>query len=1821
MNRFRSRLLAAALAAIIIITSAVSGSVVHAQPSEAGMSTEGISVTAEVGNEMEGPEADRAEADQQTEGPMIGGEETEEDGSGEGAAQAAPSEPGEEADAPSEPGEEAAAPSEPEGEAAAPSELEEEVAAPSESEEEAAAPSESEEDEDGSGQIHGVITDAVDRPEMADPEQKVEDIPSVPDGISPAALLAAADEPDWTKGGAGTKTDVSDKVQFTQDSVHWYTYSNRDYGTYNTASYTVKLNGEEVGFSVCMDPRRSGDRVTKSDRTYEITAPMLVKAVYYGAYGPGKSTIRSITGTDDTGANNIVTHVAVAEIYARLGYAQKSKEGDGFIDTSDKLREHVRKYVKAIEDLPVPDRYYLYIVAVDDGSKQDFGFGSTELITHEASFKIVKVPNEDDKAMLAKITGNSNYSMAGARYGIYRESDTAENLRKKTPYKSLTAGSDGETDFCIVPPGTYYAVEIQAPRKGGYIMSNSVLTITLSSGEQKKIEAPENYKFVYLRIVKEPRDTAPGQPVPSLAGAVFEIYSDSKRQPASLVGTVTTGEDGMTEQLKKDTKGNYLLAQTYYVKEVTPPEGYNAVGNFSIDTTPALEADARYTLIDRTVKEPLRRAGITIYKKSQDPDVTDDNNCYGSMKGAEFGIYSDEACSQLVETVVTDEDGIAITSVSLPVADYWIKEIKAPEGFYINDEVRHISKQEMTESADRELVVTDDYKRDPAQITIEKRAAGGVKGNSLENAEFTFSYYDGYFKSESELPEQPVRSWTIKTKETGGKYAARLYDCMENGTFVSGDEFYLDGKGKPAFPLGTVTIRETRAPEGYKNDPDFGGGSKMLIGNVILNSAGDAKFTVVQGMDPAENTITVLETPETPQIRTSAVDADSRSRMMYAGDGVFRIIDTVTYKNLNKNTDYTMYGTLMDKADEKPFRDENGKEIRASAKFNTGDAMSGSVDVVFEFSHREDLIKGHVLVVKEELRADETNTDYEMIPGAVHWDPEDKEQTIFIPKIGTTLTGKENREHIVPAGTDVELVDSVTYESLIPGENYTVTGTLMDKADGRPIRYNGENVTSTASFKAEKSEGTVEITFRFHTAGFEGKSLVAFEKLTYGERTVAAHEDLSDGGQTVTIPGIETDAYDDETGKKNTLAARDRIIVDKVSYTGLIPGRIYELEGEVKIKPSDSSVSFDDAETVPSEIVAAEGRGSVSYDAEKVTFVPEGNENEPVSGILYVSFKADTSDLAGKEVVVGERLIQNGAVIAVHRDISDTRQSDRIPDGQTVSVDTSTGIKNTLAADNRVFRDTFRYEKLIPGETYRFTGKVMADAGTDAEGKICLEEIPSFMTDENGVPVENGYTEFVPEEESGTIDLFFSIDASDLADRDVTVFEKVTLNGGPVIVHEELNGTQTIYIPEGRTSVIDSETREQVSMPDEEVSIIDTMLYRNLIPGTEYTVKGRVMRKRTGEEIASKLKEASFAEGASGSVSLEDDVVTFTPEQEDGALELSFVFEASELAGEDVVVFERVYHNGAEVIVHENIDDEPQTIHFPDGGTKAADSETGSHTANADGDVTITDEVVYRNLVPGKMYVVKGTLMNKMTGRPVVSGGSSVTAQKQFVPEAPDGSVELEFTFDGKALAGNSVVAFETVTLNGREVFVHADLEDADQTVNFPEVRTTATDSKDGDHEISYKGTVTIADKVEYRNLTPGEKYRVAGVLMSRSTGEAAKAGDSGITGEAFLTPEKKDGTVRVSFTFDSSKLKEGDYVVFETLYAIDEQTGEENIAGSHRDLADAAQTISRPAPPKPPGSPGTGDHDDPLLWMAVFMTAAALAAGAVCFGKRRFTK
>ena len=200
--------------------------------------------------------------------------------------------------------------------------------------------------------------------------------------------------------------------------------------------------------------------------------------------------------------------------------------------------------------------------------------------------------------------------------------------------------------------------------------------------------------------------------------------------------------------------------------------------------------------------------------------------------------------------------------------------------------------------------------------------------------------------------------------------------------------------------------------------------------------------------------------------------------------------------------------------------------------------------------------------------------------------------------------------------------------------------------------------------------------------------------------------------------------------------------------------------------------------------------------------------------------------------------------------------------------------------------------------------------------------------------------------------------------------------------------------------------------------------------------------------------------------------------------------------------------------------------------------------------VTLTDTVSYQGLEAGKTYTVKGVLMDKKTGKEFLVNGSKVTAEKEFTPESANGTVDVTFTFDGTGITTTAdVVVFESLYQDNVELLVHADIDDAGQTVHIVDLHTTATSADTGDHKDITKDIITIKDVVAYENLAPGKEYTVKGILMNKETNEPLLSDGKEVKAEKTFTPQAKDGEVELEFTFNAIALNGVTTVVFEDLY------------------------------------------------------------------------
>ena len=242
--------------------------------------------------------------------------------------------------------------------------------------------------------------------------------------------------------------------------------------------------------------------------------------------------------------------------------------------------------------------------------------------------------------------------------------------------------------------------------------------------------------------------------------------------------------------------------------------------------------------------------------------------------------------------------------------------------------------------------------------------------------------------------------------------------------------------------------------------------------------------------------------------------------------------------------------------------------------------------------------------------------------------------------------------------------------------------------------------------------------------------------------------------------------------------------------------------------------------------------------------------------------------------------------------------------------------------------------------------------------------------------------------------------------------------------------------------------------------------------------------------------------------------------------------------------------------------------------TEETDKADGDHVAQASAETTLVDTIWYENLKnDGTEYTVTGTLMVKSTGEALLDAdGNAITATKTFQPRQKAGEVELEFTFNSSLLAGEDIVAFESLFSEGVEVAAHADIADEGQTVHFLDIHTTAADKSDGDKLVT-GAEITVVDEVAYEGLVPGTEYELQAALIDSETGEPVVVKDGlaekQVTGTATFTPDKADGAQLVELSFDGTDLGGKSLVVYEKLFAADVQLA------SHEDLTDEGQTVT----------------------------------------------
>lgn len=1449
--------------------------------------------------------------------------------------------------------------------------------------------------------------------------------------------------------------------------------------------------------------------------------------------------------------------------------------------------------------------YYVQLNKTTSSGNQIYIWNPTSIEFEKAKGFTLKKTANVTAAEWNCIKDNPMYTLKGAVYEIHQGSDSGPVV------ETLTTNANGEATSTKKYPvdAVLYAKEKTAP--SGYLKDETAYKLVINADESQnvfKVSDKPSFDPSRVKLTKE------GASNVKIKGAVFKVeyHASTWADSNQLLRTwyFESDANGIVEFNTAHLASGYTsdaLYDPYGTGRMQFPIGCVVVREIKAATGYVLPTgnDARVFMFitQGGAKTPVAGDPAKYYWGDGHADPLPNGTAYGiyTLTNADDGtggsMVAENQSAASIGTTAKFADGSKKTE---PIGNITIVDTVTYQNFVKNQKyvmVGKLMKKDGTEfkvnnktvTAQKEFTATAE--NGSVDMTLTFKAYAGMPTdlvvyeycyiNSVSDGNLVTSHEDKNDDGQTVHFTSPSLETLAYETKTTSRYVdvassmtivdrVTYTDLIPGHTYVVvGTLMLRDGNNESQLLVNgqPVTVEKTFTPT-KANDKlwvqvsldttGLKGKTVVFYERCYLNSVSEANL-LAQHTDITDENQSIKFS--NPTVETSATNHDTNGREFSPLETV-TLDDVVTYKGVIPENEYHVSGILMDKATGEPVK-VNGKTITGTADF-TAAAANGTVTVTYTFN--ASLVRGKTLVVFETLcAADETTILAE------HKNLNDAKQTVTVvdPSVSTLAYNKDvigKVKEIDPAGI-VTVRDEVSCNNLIVNTTYKLSGVLMDKNTGEEVKVNGKAVVSEYTFKASAKNSVETIDFTFDATGLNGHDLVVFETLTQQGQEMASHKDINSEAQTVHVnnPAIGTQAVfaDDDSKIYDSLSKVE--IKDTVNYEGLVAGSTYVMVGTIMVRTEGEDGNVTSA--------------PLTQNGNPVTVHKEFNPTA-ANGTVDLVFEIDASNLKGKTLVVFEELYTKADyeagndAITEHKDINDEGQTVKIGEIKIGTTATSAiGGKTISPAPDQTIIDRVSYTGLTVGKTYKVSGVLMRR----------LENGDAEVLKVNGKTITATKT-FVAETADGFVDLSFTLDATGMEEYIIVVYEKMYRikddTEYPVADHEDINDdAQAVSTPrpEIHTTAKNKEDGSKLFDPLEEVTLTDTVAYKNLVPGTKYVLKGKLVGKKNDDNgDAVEFEISSNGEPITAST-------TFTAEAADGEIDIDFTFCGLDMKGYEVVVYECLYIEGNEtaLVKHEDINDENQTVQFTDIIIETeANSEDDMPVVDPLDEVTIIDTVFYKGLIPGKEYTINGVLMVKSTGMPLIDNGKAVTSSVTFVPEESDGSIDIPFTFNASALRGDAVVVFEALYRENIELATHSDIEDDDQTIKVPNpsVGTTASNLDDGEKIVDPLTVISLEDVVEYKDLIPGHEYTIKGILMERVEDEEGNitetvflADNEPVTAELTFVPETADGSVSLVFTFTGLNLRGNVIVAYESLYSTAQP---EKPIAEHKDINDEGQTV-----------------------------------------------
>ena len=568
-------------------------------------------------------------------------------------------------------------------------------------------------------------------------------------------------------------------------------------------AYKFKFNGE-IGY--CIDPQSFAQ--TTGGQTVEFTD-------FYG--DTGKEVIK----LDPNSSNASEKALIVGE---ELLYAKH------FFDSKEIVVEN--KTMKQ----------YMY----------DKFIGPKAAYKYSSFFSAAKISNDDAYYIL------SHFALSQLHHTMLNDKSTA--WKTWSGYSAITEMVDMIVDVCqrvSKHSGNYSKIASYASTTNIYIAHPKPKNPKDGTYQHLIVEIPKKAKLSLQKSgtndsIKDLTESTQDKDYLNFSGAEYTLY---KKADNSVVAVAQLNRNGNISKIKysysnQDWIGKSyfeLDAGEYYLKETkAPSNGYFALSNKKYNVTVTTDDCNNERILDILQLSDTEIVKLKFKKESSNPDLTTDNDCY-SLDGGMFAVFANKKSAydyladnsvknNIVRYFITDSNGDckAISKdgnswdynansdlYKIAYSDsYYAVEMAAPKGFKnYNRPVQMAINGTNGGFAVLSVTITDEPLNDPIYILLQKKDAVTGQTTNMANAEFTVSYYKGYYYTEGELSGiEPERKWVLKTDGRGHTYLDEDYRAESD----FGEAFYyVPNSSTPTLPLGTVTIQETKAPTGYKINPEL----------------------------------------------------------------------------------------------------------------------------------------------------------------------------------------------------------------------------------------------------------------------------------------------------------------------------------------------------------------------------------------------------------------------------------------------------------------------------------------------------------------------------------------------------------------------------------------------------------------------------------------------------------------------------------------------------------------------------------------------------------------------------------------------------------------------------------------------------------------------------------------------------------------------------------------------------------------------------------------------------------------------------------------